>query len=184
MILEVPVSYIYGTHTWPSLYLQMPWRLNGIPMVKTSREFPSKIHVRLATNIKTGIFMLDWSVVIFALFRNRHYNTLWLSDVSTGDIWAFYHGSYIIPHKICTQVCCGLFWFGYTMLFLGIFHVRTIRVLTYVNMVNSTRCDMAKIYPFFACLLDCEYTAVEVWELISNFITHCTVHVITYPCWH
>ena len=24
---------------------------------------------------------------------------------------------------------------------------------------------------------------VEVWELISNFIPHFTVHVITYPCW-
>ena len=25
--------------------------------------------------------------------------------------------------------------------------------------------------------------AVEVWEWISNFIPHLTVHVITHPCW-
>ena len=25
--------------------------------------------------------------------------------------------------------------------------------------------------------------AVKVWDWISNFIQHCTLHVITYPCW-
>ena len=46
-------------------------------------------------------------------------------------------------------------------------------------MINYIRCKVLGeiIYPF----PNVNGAAFEVWEWISNFITHFTVHVITYP---
>ena len=51
--------------------------------------------------------------------------------------------------------------------------VKLDRSLTFTNMVWD---EITYPFPNF------NDTAVEVWEWISNFILHFTVHVITYPC--
>ena len=51
-------------------------------------------------------------------------------------------------------------------------------IYPFLNYIDNKMWDEI-IYPFS----NINSKAMEVWEWTSYFISHFTVHVITYPCW-